>query len=375
MRGARPLRAERHRPAAASRDCLRSRSARGAAARHAREGRAAAHALLLGRPAADRGGVPRRAAGLRCRPGCRGSRERRSAGHRACASRALRGGRRAVRARSRGGAVRSPVGRRARGCGCAARVEVLGGADPPSRRCGAPGARSRLTAVAGLRGLMRAIVMAAGEARACARSPSAGRSRSCRSTAVPSSRRCCDELRAAGCDHVTVVTGHLAEQVEALLGDGSAFRVGVTFVRQPRADGSADAVRRALEAGAEAPTLVVGADTVFEPGSLATFVRAWAAPGAVGARAGGGKAGIRIDGGRVTRLVDPTATELTSLPLWGLGAEGRPAPRPTVRAAPSSSRTRTSVRWRAGSRFAASSAGYPRLDVSGRPHHGETSRT
>ena len=31
------------------------------------------------------------------------------------------------------------------------------------------------------------------------------------------------ELRAAGCLRVTVVTGHLAEQVERLLGDGSGF--------------------------------------------------------------------------------------------------------------------------------------------------------
>jgi hypothetical protein len=118
------------------------------------------------------------------------------------------------------------------------------------------------------------------------------------------------------------VTGHLAEQVESLLGDGSAFGVDVTFVRQPSADGSADAVRRALDGGAEAPAVVVGADTVFAPGSVSTFVEAWGdAPGALAARAGGDKAGLRIEGGRVTRVVDPDVTDLTSLPLWGLGAE------------------------------------------------------
>jgi bifunctional UDP-N-acetylglucosamine pyrophosphorylase/glucosamine-1-phosphate N-acetyltransferase len=130
------------------------------------------------------------------------------------------------------------------------------------------------------------------------------------------------ELRTAGCDRVTVVTGHLAEQVEALLGDGSGFRLQLSYVRQPQADGSADAVRRALEGGAEAPALVLGADTVFTRGSLATFVRAWGdAPGALAAREGGTKAGIRIEEGLVTSVVDPSTTELTSLPLWGLGAE------------------------------------------------------
>jgi GTP:adenosylcobinamide-phosphate guanylyltransferase len=130
------------------------------------------------------------------------------------------------------------------------------------------------------------------------------------------------ELAAAGCTRVTVVTGHLAEQVEALLGDGSAFGVRITYVRQPRPDGSADAVRRALAGGAEAPAIVAGADTVFAPGSLATFVDAWGgAPGALAAREGGDKAGLRIEGGRVTKIVDPDATELTSLPLWGLGAD------------------------------------------------------
>jgi NDP-sugar pyrophosphorylase family protein len=130
------------------------------------------------------------------------------------------------------------------------------------------------------------------------------------------------ELRAAGCERVTVVTGHLAEQVETLLGDGSGFGLQLRYVRQPSADGSADAVRRALEGGAETPTLVAGADNVFSPGSLATFVEQWgSAPGALAAREGGSKAGIRIDGGRVTSVVDSTSNELTSLPLWGLGTE------------------------------------------------------
>ena len=51
------------------------------------------------------------------------------------------------------------------------------------------------------------------------------------------------ELAAAGCEGVWLVTRHLAEQVEELAGDGSAFGVLVKRVRQPEPLGSADAVR------------------------------------------------------------------------------------------------------------------------------------
>ncbi|HEX6663961.1 MAG TPA: sugar phosphate nucleotidyltransferase, partial [Gaiellaceae bacterium] len=54
------------------------------------------------------------------------------------------------------------------------------------------------------------------------------------------------ELAAAELETVWLVTGHLAEQVERLAGDGSAFGLDVRFVRQPQVLGSADAVRRAL---------------------------------------------------------------------------------------------------------------------------------
>src|SRR5512133_101685 len=90
-------------------------------------------------------------------------------------------------------------------------------------------------------------------------------------------------LRGAGCDRVAVVTGHLAEQVEEPVGDGSACGVEIAFVRQPRRDGSADAVSRALAAGAETPAIVVAADTLFDPGALAVFRREWEASGAGGA--------------------------------------------------------------------------------------------
>jgi GTP:adenosylcobinamide-phosphate guanylyltransferase len=90
------------------------------------------------------------------------------------------------------------------------------------------------------------------------------------------------DLAAAGIEQVVVVTGHLAEQVEALVGDGSGFGLQARFVRQPGVLGSADTVQRALADGLEPPFLVTGADTVFEAGAVARFVAATAgADGAV----------------------------------------------------------------------------------------------
>ena len=124
------------------------------------------------------------------------------------------------------------------------------------------------------------------------------------------------DLSAAGCTHVTVVTGHLAEQVETLLGDGADFGVPITYARQPAPDGSADAVRRALADGAQLPALVTGADHVFTMGTIDWFLQEWdGAPGAIAARRGRPPVDARL----AKAFVD--AEELTSVPLWGLGAE------------------------------------------------------
>src|SRR5918912_2718544 len=80
------------------------------------------------------------------------------------------------------------------------------------------------------------------------------------------------ELATAGVERATVVIGHLAEQVEALVGDGAAFGLVVSYVRQPEPLGSADAVLRAVRAGARPPLVVTAADTVFAPGGLARFL-------------------------------------------------------------------------------------------------------
>jgi NDP-sugar pyrophosphorylase family protein len=106
------------------------------------------------------------------------------------------------------------------------------------------------------------------------------------------------ELAAAGLSPVTVVTGHLAEQVEELVGDGAAFGVELRFVRQPRPDGSADAVRRALDGGARPPVVVSGADKLYRPGDVGAFAAAFEASGAEAALA------VEPDG--------------STVPLWGL---------------------------------------------------------
>jgi dTDP-glucose pyrophosphorylase len=135
------------------------------------------------------------------------------------------------------------------------------------------------------------------------------------------------ELAAAGCEHVWLVAGHLADQVEALAGDGAAFGLDVRRVRQPEALGSADAVRRAVDAGAAPPVIVSAADTVYGRGDVAQFVAEFArsdVAGAVGVRTDPPPAPERLpvqrDGPRIVRLYDETLRGAwTPAPLWGLG--------------------------------------------------------
>lgn len=134
------------------------------------------------------------------------------------------------------------------------------------------------------------------------------------------------ELAAAGCTRVFVVTGHLAEQVEELVGDGSGFGLEARYVRQPGVLGSADAVQRALAAGAEPPVVVSGADTVFGSGDVRRFLAAAdVSTGALACRRDPPpepphRFAVRIDDGRVTRVLDDDpANGLSGAPLWMLG--------------------------------------------------------
>ena len=86
------------------------------------------------------------------------------------------------------------------------------------------------------------------------------------------------QLAEEGLGPVTVVTGYLADQVEALL-EGLDAR----FARQPAPDGSGDAVGRALAAGATLPAVVSAADSAFKAGDLARFAEGFTASGAAGA--------------------------------------------------------------------------------------------
>src|SRR2546430_7828992 len=97
------------------------------------------------------------------------------------------------------------------------------------------------------------------------------------------------ELAAAEFGRVWVVTGYLAEQIEALIGDGAAFGLEVRFAHQPGVLGSADAVQRALSAGASLPVLVSAADTLYRHGDVAAFAERYLASGASGAIA------VRLD--------------------------------------------------------------------------------
>ena len=135
------------------------------------------------------------------------------------------------------------------------------------------------------------------------------------------------ELAAAGVERATVVVGHLAEQVERLVGERGAFPLEVRFARQEGPHGSADAVLRALAAGAALPTLIAAADTVFVPGDVARVARAFAgsrAEGAIAVRREPApdpphRYATRVEEGRVTRVLDDDpANPLSGAPLWAI---------------------------------------------------------
>jgi CTP:molybdopterin cytidylyltransferase MocA len=171
---------------------------------------------------------------------------------------------------------------------------------------------------------VEAIVMAAGEGRRMRpiteRWPKPVLPIDGRAVIATLARRLLDE----GFGPITVVTGHLGEQVEELL-DGLDLR----FARQPRPDGSLDAVRHALGAGAELPALVSAADTLFAAGDPSKVAAAQGA--AIAYRADPRKARIELEDGFVRGVAaDDPALPYSAAPLWllsdGIDLEGLAGP-------------------------------------------------
>jgi NDP-sugar pyrophosphorylase family protein len=126
------------------------------------------------------------------------------------------------------------------------------------------------------------------------------------------------DLSAAGIERFTVVTGHLAGQVEELV---APLPYEIRFARQPEPLGSAHAVSVAER---RAPFVAVAADTVFSPGDLALFVeRASGTDGAVAIRSQPGRPDhtqINVRDGRVVRFGEPTpGRDWTAAPIFALG--------------------------------------------------------
>jgi dTDP-glucose pyrophosphorylase len=128
------------------------------------------------------------------------------------------------------------------------------------------------------------------------------------------------ELVHAGARPITVVVGHLGDQVRALL---AGFDADLRFAVQPEQVGSADAI---LRAGAEPPFLVLAADTEFTRGDVARFaLAAESFDGALAVRRDPPpdpkrRRAVRIDDGLVGRVLDDDpANPLGSAPLWLVG--------------------------------------------------------
>ena len=126
-----------------------------------------------------------------------------------------------------------------------------------------------------------------------------------------------EEVAAAGCPRAWVVVGYLAEHVIKLVEDNP--RVDVEFVRQPAVVGSADAVSRALEAGAQPPLLISAADTVYQPGDVPRVARADGAAIAWRRRPEG--ATLELEGDRIVQVPGGPGATRYAAPLWVLTAE------------------------------------------------------
>jgi len=87
-------------------------------------------------------------------------------------------------------------------------------------------------------------------------------------------------LADAGVRDITVITGHLAEALEAALGDGRRWSVALRCVRQERLDGTARAAALARPLLGDDPFFVGWGDIVVETANYERVVSAGAGTGA-----------------------------------------------------------------------------------------------
>ena len=138
-----------------------------------------------------------------------------------------------------------------------------------------------------------------------------------------------DGLVAAGIDDFAIVTGYLAEKLEAGLGNGAQSGVRITYFRQEQLDGSARALALAREFAGDERFLFAWGDILVRPENYRTLIRkSRLADAAIALNevddpwAGGA---VYVDKGfRVTRMVEKPAKG-TSSTRWnnaGLGVLG-----------------------------------------------------
>ena len=85
-----------------------------------------------------------------------------------------------------------------------------------------------------------------------------------------------DALVASGVREVCLVIGYLGEQIQAYAGDGSAWDLQISYRRQERRRGTADALRQAADF-LSAPSFLLAADYVLPPDYLRQLKQAYLA--------------------------------------------------------------------------------------------------
>jgi NDP-sugar pyrophosphorylase family protein len=89
----------------------------------------------------------------------------------------------------------------------------------------------------------------------------------------PIIERIIGSLRDAGVGEFVVVTGYLAEKMEAHLGDGSGMGVTIRFIRQENPQGTGEAVGLARDLLRDGPFVMTYGDIVISPENYGAILR------------------------------------------------------------------------------------------------------